>query len=142
MLNKYLGLGVLVTSFSAYFLACATLPVENHKHFSFPESAFIDEPKRPYEVLGPVRSKVNYPTLQADQESSTLCRNYYNKAVGKLVEYAKKAGGDAVIDVKSVVVMMDGKAKSYPKAECFDDGSEGQVLTRGIAIRWLDKNLE
>ena len=49
---------------------------------------------------------------------------------------AKKQGGDAVIDLKSVVYLEDGRREMYPSAECSDDGIEGQVLCQGIAIKW------
>lgn len=118
-------------------LGCSSLPSVKHSWHKFPEGkAFIGEPKKPYETLGIVRSEVNFPTLDPENSEERLCQNYFNKGVTQLVEYAKKQGGDAVIDVKSVVFLMDGRSEVYPKAECSDDGGEGQVLVRGIAVRW------
>lgn len=94
--------------------------------------------KNPYEVLGVVKSKVNFPTLDMDKSEESLCRNYFNKAVHQLLEYARKNGGDAVIDVKSVVFLVDGRQETYSTPECSDDGDEGQILTQGVAIRWLE----
>lgn len=126
--------------------ACTTLPKVQHTKHSFPEKeAFVDPPKnRKYEVLGWVRSKVNFPTLDPNNDEQNLCRNYYNKSVGELVKFAKEKGGDAVVDVKSVVFLMDGRMETHPTPECADEGDEGQVLTRGVAVKWKkeesDKN--
>lgn len=119
-------------------LSCATLPEPDHKTFEFPEGkAFMDKlPSRPYKTVGEVKSKVNYSTMGIEDDANVLCKNYFNKAVKKLVEYAEKRGADAVIDVQSVVVLLDGKIETYPRAECYEDGAEGQVLARGIAIKW------
>ncbi len=69
-------------------------------------------------------------------EGKTLCANYYNKAVNSLVEAARRKGADAVIDVKSVVFLEDGRKEEYQTPECADDGMEGQILTQGIAVKW------
>jgi len=124
--------------------ACSSLPDIKHSVHRFPkDQAFFDPPKRKFETLGLVRSEVNFPTLDPDSDNEdALCRNYFNQAVKKLVGYAKDAGGDAVIDVKSVVFLMDGRSEMYPKPECSDDGGEGQVLARGIAVKWLPENPE
>ena len=58
------------------------------------------------------------------------------------MKLAKKNGGEAVIDLKSVVMLFDGKVEQYPQPECSDDGSEGQVAVRGIAIRWVRTEAE
>lgn len=122
---------------------CAmSLPKERHPTHSFPEqSVFIEEPSgkfqgRAYEVLGWVRSKAHFPTLEQDPNSPWICRNYFNKAAAELLREAKKAKGDAVIKVRSVVFLLDGKTEEYPTPECSDDGAEGEILLRGIAIRW------
>ncbi len=127
----------LAVLLGATLFSCATLPGVDFKKYEFPKDAYTDPPERHYEVLGPVRSRVNFPTLDPERDPKGLCQNYYNRAVQKLVEYAKKAGGDGVVDVKSVVFMMDGKSATFKDPECFDDGSEGQVLTRGLAVRWV-----
>ncbi len=118
---------------------CATLPTPKHEKAEFPkEKAFIETvPTREFERMGEVKSKVNYDTLGIESEDDkTLCQNYFNKAVNKLVDYAKKKGGDAVIEVRSVVFMVDGKVELHSKAECYDDGAEGQVLARGTVIKY------
>jgi hypothetical protein len=122
---------------------CATsLPEERHSKYSFPmQKAYIEEPtgvnaKRPYEVLGWVKARAAFPTMEQEQNSPALCRNYYNKAVKTLAQEADKAGGEAVIKVRSVVMFLDGKFKEYPNPECSDDGAEGEILVRGIAIKY------
>lgn len=121
----------------AVLIACSTIPNPKHKEFKYPASfAFTGDVKRPYTALGLVRSKVNFESLDPNKEETTLCKNYFNKSVRELVKYAKERGGDAVIDIKSVVFLEDGRAELYPTAECSDDGQEGQILTQGIAVRW------
>lgn len=104
--------------------------------YRFPRNAYFGNVQFPYEVLGEVKSKVDYVTLDPDHEERDLCKNYFNQAVQKLTEYAKSQGGDAVIDVKSIVFYFDGKSGAFSRAECTDSGAEGQVLVRGIAIKW------
>jgi len=124
--------------------ACASsLPTERHDHYTFPEhDVFKETPtgkdsKRPYEVLGWVRAKAGYPTFeQAEVGGAALCVNYFNKAAASLLDEAEKAGGDAVIQVRSVVLTLDGKFQEYPTPECSDDGAEGEILLKGIAIRY------
>lgn len=123
-----------------FSFACTTLPKITHKKYSFPDGkAYLSEPSRPYEKLGVVRSKVNYPTLDPDSDETRLCPNYFNKSVGELVKFAEEKGANAVIQVKSVVFLIDGRREVYPQPECSDDGSEGQVLTEGIAVKWTDQ---
>jgi hypothetical protein len=123
--------------------SCSTsLPKERHDVFHFPESmVFSEEPSgefknRPYEVLGWVRSRAHYPTFEQDPNSNKLCRNYYNKAAKDLLIEAKKAKAEAVIKVRSVVLLLDGKTEEYVTPECSDDGAEGEILLRGVAIKW------
>lgn len=111
------------------------------KHYDFPKGvAFLNEPKRLYDKLGVVRTKVNFQSLDVNHDEDMLCRNYYNKAVSDLVKRSRAHGGDAVIDVQSVVFLDDGHVERYKTPECSDDGYEGQILAQGIAIRW--KKLE
>lgn len=121
-------------------VSCATLPTPPFRTYAFPkEKAFLssqEKPSRAYEVLGVVRSKVHYPSLDPLREESFLCQNAFHRSVQQLLEYAQKKGGDAVIQVESVVFLKDGSQERYPTAECADDGAEGQVLTQGIAVRW------
>ena len=92
--------------------------------------------KRPYQKLGVVRSKVNFSSADPFGEEADLCRNYYNRAVKDLVQLALKQQGDAVIDVRSVVLYQDGTTATFQTPECSDDGLEGQILAQGIAVRW------
>jgi len=132
---RLISLGVLLALSAS---ACSTLPEADHKKFTFPaKSAFVGDVKnRPYKAIGQVRTEVNYTTLDQDTEEEVQCRNYYNKAVIDLVKRAKKVGADAVIDIKSVVFLEDGRREEYKTAECSDDGQEGQILLIGIAVKW------
>lgn len=119
-------------------ISCTTLPITDHPDYEFPEEkAFIEAPTKKYEKLGPVRSKVNFSLLDPEFDVLKLCKNYYNRAVKELVKYAERAGGDAVIEVKSVVFYRDGKMEVFKTPECSEDEEEGQVLTRGIAVKWV-----
>lgn len=119
--------------------ACSTLPTPDHKRYDFPkDEAFYDAPKdRRYERLGLVRSRIDYPSLDVEWEEKRLCQNYFNKAVKDLVKFAHEKGGEAVIEVRSVVFLLNERFEMHPRAECSDDGEEGQVLAQGIAIRYL-----
>ncbi len=125
--------------------SCASAPdllPERHNRYRFPrERVYIEEPEgkeagRPYQPLGWVKSKATWSTLDQDPNSPRLCRNYFNKAAKSLLEEAQKAGADAVIKVRSVVLLLDGKLEFHPRAECSDDGAEGEVLLQGIAIKF------
>ena len=108
-----------------------------YKH-DFPQNAFIEPVKnRPYDVVGLVRTKVDYPTLDPKHEEQELCKNYYNQAVRDLVKMAHDKGADAVIDVKSVVFYEGSdKPELHKTPECSDEGDEGQILTQGLAVKW------
>jgi hypothetical protein len=145
ILNRKL---ILVLS-GLLFVGCATsLPKERHEVFRFPSKlVYLDEPigenlGRPFEILGWVRSKAYYPTLEQDNENPVLCRNYYNKAANDLLKEALKAKADAVIKVRSIIFLLDGKYQEHSTPECTDDGAEGEVLLKGIAIRWKPKASE
>ena len=49
---------------------------------------------------------------------------------------ARHQGADAVVDIKSVVFLENGKQETYSTPECSDDGFEGQILLQGVAIKW------
>lgn len=118
-------------------VSCATLPTPKVSRHSWPKGeAFIGDVKRPYQALGLAKTKVNYNTLDPEVDEHALCRNYFNKAAIDLVKRAKKAGGDAVIDIQSVVFLEDGRMERYKTPECSDDGAEGQVLAQGIVVKW------
>lgn len=118
------------------FVGCATLPEPHYEKHSFPKEASIGKPDRPFESLGVVKARVDFNTLDAHHDEAVLCRNYFNAAVKKLVDYARAKGADAVTDVRSVVFTMDGRSESFPRAECSDDGTMGQVLAQGLAVKW------
>ncbi len=119
-------------------VGCSSLPTPPFKRHTFPsQEAFIGNISRPYQTLGWVRTKVNFASLDPEHEENLLCKNYYNKAVQDLVRLAKEKGGDAVIDVKSVVFLEYGTHEVYTTPECSDDGSEGQILVQGVAVKWI-----
>ncbi len=128
--------GLLVTA----LFACASLPDPKFKTYAFPEQeVFVTaKPTRRYKVVGPVRVRVNFNSMNPEREDQDLCRHYFNKGAADLLKRAKRdLKGDAVIDVRSVVYYMDGKTKKFTTPECADDGGEGQVLMEGKAIRYL-----
>ena len=87
-------------------IACTTLPTPKFDKHEFPKKrAFVEPVKRPYAVIGLVRSKVDYPTLDPLRDDEELCKNYYNKAVEDLVRMARDKGADAVIEVRSAVFL-------------------------------------
>ena len=123
---------------------CAsTLPAERHAIYHFPsEAVFVEQPTgentgRPMKALGWVRSKAHFPTLEQRTHDSALCRNYYHKAAGQLLKEARKVGADAVIQVRSIVFLFSGQTQEFPTPECSDDGAEGEILLRGIAVQYL-----
>ena len=95
---------------------CSTLPESSFKHHTFPqEDAYFGNVDRPYITLGTVRSKVDFSSLDDSHEEKDLCRNFFNKSVRELLSTTKAKGGDAVIDIKSVVYLEDGKKeKLFP----------------------------
>jgi hypothetical protein len=113
------------------------LPEPKFDPYFFPKNeAFVTDVKRPYDKLGEVKTRVDYDTMDFKRDEQELCRNYYNKAVRDLVKLAKEKGADAVIDIKSVVYYEDGKVELFEKPECADDGEGGQILVRGVAVKW------
>ncbi len=118
--------------------ACTTLPAPDYEKYSFPKEVFRGTPKdRKFKVVASVRARVEFATLDMQREENRLCQNYFNKAAKDLLKYAKQAGGDAVIEVKSVTFLLDGKMETHDTAECSDDGAEGQILAIGKAIKWI-----
>lgn len=98
---------------------------------------------RAYKILGWVRSKEAFVTISPDANVNLLCQNYYNKAVGSLVREAKKVGGDAVVQIRTVVFLLNGAMEEHKTPECSDDGGEGEILMKGVAIKWIaDPNLQ
>lgn len=128
---------ILVGGIVTTTTGCATLPSPSHRPFTFPKNAYFLPPKdQAYDVVGTVKSKVNYNALDQDHSEEALCSNYFNKAVGQLVKAAQEKGADAVVDVRSVVWLMDGRTETYPRPECSDDGEEGQAFVEALAVKW------
>lgn len=128
---------------------CASLPEPKHDTFHFPKGkAYIEIPKRPYTVVGQVRSKVDYSAIEFQNWDnlrsgvSKLCVNYYNKAAKDLVKLAEDKGADAVIKVRSIVFLEDGRREEFSTPECAEDGQEGQILLQGLAVKWVTKPKE
>lgn len=124
--------------------ACTTAVKSEFTLHHFPKGkAFVEKPNRPFEILGSVKAKADFSTLETDEPRAaerSLCRNYYNKAVRDLVRLAKRHGGDAVIQVRSVTFLETGQTETFSTPECADDGGEGQVLVTGIVVKWKKKN--
>ena len=116
--------------------SCTSLPKIQQVRYSFPKGAYLGDPGRPFQSLGWVRAKATYTSLDPDHDEQGLCSNYFNKAVSELMRHAREHGGEAVVDIKSVVFLADGRQETYHTAECSDDGQEGQILVEGIAVKW------
>lgn len=108
-----------------------------HDWVEFPEDAYIGVPKRPHRIIGYVQASADFTALDPMNGEQKLCRNYYNKAVAKLLKYARDKKGDAVIQVRSVVLLVDGRVEEHETPECADEGGDAQILVKGTAIRWL-----
>lgn len=122
--------------------ACSSLPDPKHRFFEFPkQGVYLGRPPEsqgPYERLGVVKTKLEWPTLSPDYDETRLCQSYFNKAMADLLKRAREqVQADAVIEARSVVLLVNGQLETHPRAECSDDGQEGQVLAQGIAIRYL-----
>lgn len=124
----------LATTVLAY--ACASVPENKVKPAVWPKNAFVDVPAYPYDILGDVKTRVDYNALDFDHDEFFLCKNAFARAAKDLVRFARENGGDAVIETRSVVFNLDGSTESFESPECTDDGAEGQILARGIAVRW------
>ncbi len=117
------------------------MPTTEVVRHTFPKSeAFIDAPDRPYKILGVVRTQVSWPTTDPAHEEDALCKNYYNKGVKDLLRRAKDNGGSGVAEVRSVVFLINGKSEIHKTAECSDDGTEGQILMQGVAIKYKSES--
>lgn len=131
-----------------FAVSCAgPVPKLHHAKHKFPDGeAFVGIPEgREFERIGVVRARADYASFdpehvdKAEQGERSMCRNFYNRAVQDLVKFSKQKGGDAVIEVKSAVFLLDGKSQTYDTPECADDGAEGQALVQGVAIKWKPK---
>lgn len=135
-----LGVGMLFA-----FPACSSFPFSvspfgpssPYEKQEFPPEAFMGVPDKAHEVIGQVRARVDFQLgSPGGEDDERRCRNFFNKAVLQLVEFAKAKKADAVVDVRSVILLLDGKVETHPGPECADDGQEGQVLVQGVAVRW------
>lgn len=126
-------------SMALFLVACTSNPTTRPlKKYAFPkEGVFVGDVKREYQKLGMVRWRENYNSLDVENDEDRLCKNYYNKAVKSLLKVAKDQGGDAVIDVKSVTFLVDGRVETHSTPECSDEGADGQILVQGVAVKWL-----
>lgn len=135
---------MILISASGLVAGCATVPKTKHEIYTLPSKYFYvnlptgEDEKRPYQAMGWVRSKATYITMDVERplQDEALCKNYYNKAARDLVREAKKAGADAVVNVRSIVFLLDGKVEEHPTPECSDDGGQGEILLKGIAIKY------
>ena len=92
---------------------------------------------RPFQPVGWVRTKEPFITIDPDADLNKLCANYYNKAAASLLREARKAGADAVVSVRSVTFLLNGATEEHKTPECADDGGEGEILLKGVAVRWI-----
>jgi len=118
--------------------SCTTLPLPEIRPYAFPRDlAWVEEPNRPYETLGVVKTRVEWPAmLRPDISDEALCRNFYNKAVRDLIKRAREAGGDAVAGIRSVVFLFDGQRETHSTPECSDEGDTGQILLQGTVVKF------
>lgn len=142
-------LGILLIDLSLLNSCSTAVPSFNKKRFEYPKGfAYLGRPEgKEFERIGTVRARADYVSLNPQDpegDPQSLCKNFYNRAVQDLVKFAKEQKADAVIEVKSVVFTMDGKAQTFDRPECADDGAEGQALVQGTAVRWkaLSKEAE
>ena len=71
-----------------------------------------------------------------DREFQRRCKLAFRGAAEKVLQIAREHGGDAVVKMRSVVFLADGRKEYLPSAECADDGDEGEALVEGMAVRW------
>ncbi len=106
-----------------------------------PPQVFFSQPSRAFEVLGTARSwhefKTSLDESYDEKEFSRRCQQAFYQAAQKVLGIARSHGGDAVMQVKSVVFLADGRKEFYPRPECVDDGEEGEALVEGQVIRWI-----
>lgn len=120
------------------FGACTTLPEPTIEKYSAPENVYVgkSQPERPIERLDKVHVKINFPSMNHQWDDKALCENFFKKAEQELVKKSKKLGGDGVIEIHSVVFLMNGKRETHSTPECSDDGEEGQILAEGVAFKY------
>jgi hypothetical protein len=133
---RFLNPWLLIPLVGAIVSGCATIPESKVTWYKWPKAAYKGVPERDFDKLGQVRTRIEYNSLDFENDENKLCRNFFNKASADLVRRAKEVGADAVIDIRSVVFQIDGRADTFETPECTDDGVEGQVLVQGVAIKW------
>jgi len=102
----------------------------------------MGKPERAFKTVGTVRTWQGFPTSLDDSFTETefnrRCRKAFYEASGKLLGIAREHGAEAVVEVNSVVFLADGRKEYHPKAECAEDGEEGEALVEGLAVRWIE----
>lgn len=129
-------LSIFLIAAAALLSSCTTVPEPRTTWHRWPKGAYLGVPERPFDKLGQVRTRIEYNSLDFENDEAKLCKNYFNKAAADLLHRAKEVGADAVIDVRAVVFQIDGKTDTFETPECSDDGVEGQVLAQAVAVKW------
>jgi len=137
------GIASIVTA--VVMAACASTAPKSQKASSepprlLPSGVYFGDPGRPYQVVGTVRTWKEFATSLDDsfneQEMQRRCNQAFFDASTKLLGIARENGGEAVMDVRSVIFLADGRKEYHPRAECSEDGEEGEALVQGTAIKW------
>jgi hypothetical protein len=129
---------------AALFFSCSSAPTgKKSAEAQRPLPAgvtFDDGGGRPYQKVGTVRAWQEFKTELDesfdDKEFQRRCRQAFREAAAKVLKIAQEHGGEAVIQVRSVVFLADGRKEYLPSAECADDGDAGEALVEGMAVRW------
>ncbi|MEN9722064.1 MAG: hypothetical protein RJB38_50 [Pseudomonadota bacterium] len=127
--------GVLVAA------ACASAPKPKQSAEVLPlvpAGVYLQEPARAYRVVGTVRAWEEFTTALDDsfdeREFQRRCRKAFHDASVKLLRTAQENGGNAVVKIRSVVFLADGRKELYAQPECADDGDSGEALVEGLAV--------
>ncbi len=140
--QKTIAAAVLVAA--ALFSGCSSAP-SGKKGTEAPRPlpagvSFDEGGGRPYQKVGTVRAwhefKTELDESFDDKEFQRRCRQAFREAAAKVLKIAQEHGGEAVIQLRSVVFLADGRKEFLPRAECADDGDEGEALVEGMAVRW------
>jgi hypothetical protein len=129
---------------AALFCGCSSTPAgkkSTEVQRALPVGVSFDEGGgRPYQKVGTVRAWQEFKTELDesfnDKEFQRRCRLAFREAATKVLKIAQEHGGEAVIQIRSVVFLADGRKEFLPSAECADDGDAGEALVEGIAVRW------
>ena len=138
------AIGAVVLGVAALFFGCSSAPTVKKGSEAFkllPAGVMFDEGGgRPYQEVGTVRAWQEFKTELDEsfdeKEFQRRCKLAFHGAAEKVLQIAREHGGDAVVRVRSVVFLADGRKEYLPSAECADDGDEGEALVEGMAIRW------